>query len=525
MTLKLGVPLVELTVPPLDLVALTQGAPATPMPAPPPAAASPASTTYRETLRFSVDDYPELIDHCLIPQPEDWPVLEDRAPTVPMTMSIELMQDLAERANPGTVAVTVENVLAKAWLGVEPPVSLDATVEALADGRSRAQLATYIEGTISTAASYPAAPAPRNTVLVDEKVPRLTAARVYRDGWLFHGPQYQGIVGLEATGRNGMRATLRALPAKGALLDAAGQVLGLWIMLNAETDLLAMPVRLRRASFFAPPPEPGQLVQCHVEIKQITDHEVRADIELVVDGSVYALLEGWEDWRFQTGGGIYEIMRHPARNLLSEPRGDRAVLVENFGWTGATIEYLGNRFLTADERRDGKAKHSQRKYAEWLAGRIAAKDAVRRYLYEHGHPPLFPAEVQVENDAEGRPYVRGPFEADLHLSISHKDNLAAALVSEGTGCGIDIERIEDHGEGFARYAFDEGELALLPSRSSEWLTRLWTAKEAVSKALGTGISDPRSLRLSTLEEANLMVNGHWVETQQVGDYILAWTRA
>ena len=52
---------------------------------------------------------------------------------------------------------------------------------------------------------------------------------LYRDGWLFHGPLYQGIASIDAFGSNGIHGHLKSLPAKGALLDNVGQLFGLWI--------------------------------------------------------------------------------------------------------------------------------------------------------------------------------------------------------------------------------------------------------------------------------------------------------
>ncbi|HVO90120.1 MAG TPA: beta-ketoacyl synthase N-terminal-like domain-containing protein, partial [Casimicrobiaceae bacterium] len=90
--------------------------------------APPATTRADERvdrLVLSVDTFPELIDHALIPQPNDWPDLADRAPAVPMTMSIALMREAAQRLDPQRVAVRVENVQANTWLYTEPALEVD----------------------------------------------------------------------------------------------------------------------------------------------------------------------------------------------------------------------------------------------------------------------------------------------------------------------------------------------------------------------------------------------------------------
>lgn len=65
------------------------------------------------------------------------------------------------------------------------------------------------------------------------------------------------------------------------------------------------------------------------------------------------------------------------------------------------------------------------------------------------------------------------------------------------GLGIDVmevsrirEVIERHGENFARHVFTEGERAAAPDNlaaASAYYAGRWSAKEAVAKALATGI--------------------------------------
>jgi phosphopantetheinyl transferase len=64
---------------------------------------------------------------------------------------------------------------------------------------------------------------------------------------------------------------------------------------------------------------------------------------------------------------------------------------------------------------------------------------------------------------------------------------------------VDAERVRTPSQDLLDGAFSEAELALLPSgtgeppsQRSEWCFRFWCAKEAVGKALGSGVPlDPR----------------------------------
>jgi len=75
-------------------------------------------------------------------------------------------------------------------------------------------------------------------------------------------------------------------------------------------------------------------------------------------------------------------------------------------------------------------------------------------------------------------------------SISHKTQYVGGVVCP-TPIGIDIERIRSCSEGVFRKTAAENEWILADSakNSPTVFFRYWTAKEAVLKALGTGIKD------------------------------------
>jgi phosphopantetheinyl transferase len=170
---------------------------------------------------------------------------------------------------------------------------------------------------------------------------------------------------------------------------------------------------------------------------------------------------------------------------------------------------------------------SSRRYPEWLRGRIAAKDAVRRLLFESGHAGVYPGEVGITSDAEGRPIVTTLTDRDIRVSLAHKGSIAVAIAAEGVTPGIDIERIEDRGDGFVALAFHEHELALLPAEDrAAWLTRLWCAKEAYGKSRGSGMGgNPKSLTVRQVEGERLLVEDAWIDTTAIERHIVAWTRA
>lgn len=87
----------------------------------------------------------------------------------------------------------------------------------------------------------------------------------------------------------------------------------------------------------------------------------------------------------------------------------------------------------------------------------------------------------------GKPYFKGN---PVQFSISHTRTLVAVAADVLTPVGLDMERIRPMRAGFAARYFSEGEQAEIASSDDPdtALIRLWTAKEAVGKYHGTGLS-------------------------------------
>ena len=69
-----------------------------------------------------------------------------------------------------------------------------------------------------------------------------------------------------------------------------------------------------------------------------------------------------------------------------------------------------------------------------------------------------------------RPHISEPYDEPLHISISHK-GLVAAAIAGAHPVGIDVETIEARSDSFQALAFSPEELALLPSRSGDKWSR------------------------------------------------------
>jgi phosphopantetheinyl transferase len=142
-------------------------------------------------------------------------------------------------------------------------------------------------------------------------------------------------------------------------------------------------------------------------------------------------------------------------------------------------------------------------------GRAAAKEAVRRLVASSGGDAPLHADVKVESDASGRPVVAAatvlPAPAP-RISIAHVDDRAYAVAVSGTAgvdVGVDVEPLRDLGADWEAEAFADDERSRIAAAGQRtpgpWALRAWCAKEAVAKALGTGLKGhPRSLRITEI---------------------------
>ena len=88
---------------------------------------------------------------------------------------------------------------------------------------------------------------------------------------------------------------------------------------------------------------------------------------------------------------------------------------------------FAGRILTQieQERYQSLSGHRQ---IEYLAGRFAAKEAFVKAFGTGIGAEVSWLDLEVLNEASGRPVMTGPFEGTIHLSITHSDHYAAAQV-------------------------------------------------------------------------------------------------
>jgi 4'-phosphopantetheinyl transferase len=143
------------------------------------------------------------------------------------------------------------------------------------------------------------------------------------------------------------------------------------------------------------------------------------------------------------------------------------------------------------------------------AGRFGREPLRRRYVIGRamlrallgGHLGVPPGDVPITRGRRGRPMLAPPGAPDFN--VSHTGGVLLAAVGQGVTVGVDVERTarESPTAGLARRclsAAERAELAPLDAeRARRRVLRLWTCKEAMSKATG----DAMSARFARLDVA------------------------
>lgn len=155
----------------------------------------------------------------------------------------------------------------------------------------------------------------------------------------------------------------------------------------------------------------------------------------------------------------------------------------------ATVPSLAA-WLSSQERARAARYGSESLAHRYIRGRAALRWILGRRL---GIPP---AQVPIERGERGRPRLTGRAEVDFNVSNTRSIALVGVVDSPATRIGVDVEhedRALDH-VGLARKYLTSREQAAIPSGDADGhrrsFLRLWTCKEAMSKATGHALSAP-----------------------------------
>jgi len=474
-------------------------------------------------------------------------------PVLPFTMALEIMAEAASRLYPHqATAVSMRGLKTNSWITLENrTLPLAVHAEALPGGEARVELLVgnpvdkksqaAVEGLFVFGEERPQAPVP-GPFAIEGGLPCAFEFHDIYPSILYHGSSLGCISSMTRCGRNGSESVL-VLPSEDGLfthvrrprllldpvlLDGAGQAVAVWAAHTLKTGFVVFPVGMEKVRFFKAPPGKGRRVICKTLSVFEGEKSILSDVQLIhPDGTLRAHIEGLRHKRIRMPEKFHTF-RTSRDGMLSSPLeipGDLDPALESvtcrrfdpadmdFDSTDGRVmrTVLAHIVLGQRERMEwNRLKKTGKRGTEWLLGRVAAKEAVRALLKNGSGRDLWPADIEIIKDKSGRPMVDGKWlgraQRAPFLSISHSRGKAVALAATGqrrAGAGIDMEHFGSKGAGFEKYAFagEEREKisALRGVDPAEWSFRAWCAKEAVSKALGTGLlKSPEDLFLKSI---------------------------
>lgn len=372
---------------------------------------------------------------------------------------------------------------------------------------------------------------------------------------LFAGKRLRGVRFVDAWSESGLDYEIEVPPAEGnveysryplwcinpVLIGVITSGFSLWRSHERFRGSFAFPFRFHNIELFGLEPKPLTRLKCYLRLTGVTPKSQIADI-LVSDGNGNQLLQidGWEELTERVPEEYCELVLQPANAFLTKPLPTELI--------GSVPEDTASAFITdipyvtferneefwlktvssiilCDEERKNFAQRtgSNSRRTEWLFGRIAAKEAVRRYLREAFQARWSDADVRIWADDLGKPHAIGEWSDGLGLrldiAIAHTSQFVIALAAPNHRVGVDVESVQRNlSEEFAAGVFSPSELELAAQsiNSSHAIIRFWCAKEAVSKALGTGIRfSPKEMIVSSYDPEKLSLKmtltGGWLE--------------
>lgn len=511
------------------------------------------------TLNISTTDFPYLLDRALSSGPISAFNKNARGLLqLPVELFLEIMAETARKLYPEKIVYAIENlkigslhtisgdaltVKIQAQKNIRQPQKGAIAIEVTAQ-KQPSPLSTSSEElstcTIFLADTYPQSPAPapislKNPIRVAWKDYDLYPERLYS------GEACRAIKSIPELGENGLRAEC-ILPPKSGIIRATASpcfsvspiilvtisdILAARHSLEPANGLLHFPETCEKIEFFAPPQTEWTPFDVNLKANPLKqDARYAAATAEVIDKEqrVIARLTNCQNRIIRIQPEFHRELLHPLTDFFAVdvPKSTMPTLphevfcckIGKFDEADEDEEirmkiaaHLTLSPIELDKWHD-IATLSLSRRQEWLHGRIAAKDAVRKCLLARYGRKLGASDIRIESDEAGKPSPQGQWRkhcgAQMDISITHTPGFAIAAAAPNASLGIDIEiRGRTISEEFASSAFSqlEQEIAAESGDGETTLFRFWCAKEALSKALGTGLRyGPRDLCAKAFEQ-------------------------
>lgn len=481
---------------------------------------------WTDEILINTDEYPYLVDHTVVGQPDNWPYPEDLDVVIPMTMSIEMMMEIAQKHAPSKEVFGLSSFSIFQWMSIGRGFNLKTKGNWISDDIMKLEMPNFISTEVVLGNDYPEPPAKyAGEIDLGQKTHQPPSVKYIYEDLMFHGPNYQGVLDVTELTERGLRANVRNAGGKGSLLDTMGQLIGIYLRTVETENNVSFPVSVGKITFYQDFHDQQGDFEFTLVVSEISESFIIGDMILKRDGKVWCVAEKWLNHRFDMDDALWNVMKHPLDHHLAKDLPETPVKYFDMAYpkTGSWT-FIEKRYLNSKEKEHHKSLLLNRR-KEYLISRIAIKDAIRTYIEEKYGKQSFPIEIFIDHNENGKPFAAGLDELNgLEISLSHKGNESVAIVSDKP-VGIDIESIEERTPDFMDISFTKKEQELIKDKDqAEWSTRLWTAKEAYGKMLGTGLQgNPKRYEVKKIDGQSLFIGDEEIKTIVYKDnYIVAW---
>ena len=323
------------------------------------------------------------------------------------------------------------------------------------------------------------------------------------------------------------------------LLGSVTSGFTIWRSHERFAGAFSLPFHVRSLHLFGPIPKEGTILNCYLRLTGVTAKSLLCDITVTTgDGNAVMRIDGWEELAQRVPPSFRDILMQPGNSFLTRSLPPEVVGMPGTDFSTAFVSEppyeafrdhplwfhaLSRVVLDNYEYSEllSRDKIPLATNVEWVYGRVVAKEAVRRFLKDFYQSRWSNADVNYSRDPRGKPVLSGDWQnfltTSFDVAISHTGKFIVGLAAANHRVGIDVESARrDLSDGFAERAFndDERDLAALGSDATPTIIRFWCAKEALSKALGTGIKfDPRQMRITAYDPGSgritMRLTGDW----------------
>jgi phosphopantetheinyl transferase/malonyl CoA-acyl carrier protein transacylase len=518
---------------------------------------------------FTIEEYPFLRDFALAahrvslgnPRLGGLPVLS-------AVTCLEIMSEAARRLAPNKRVIQVDDLRGKRIITLERgEVRLLIQATRLPDPNQTAihvTLRTPVPGssfaipmgeaTIILAHAPPDPETAKPAPLCNPRPANWTRSDIYPDR-LFQGRMLQSANHVFQHGDNGLDYEV-VVPSRADAVRATripffsiwpltmdGLVSGtnLWNSAEKWAGSLTLPFRARRIRFLTTVLPEGTRLRAYLRITAQNPRSYVADLQISDGrGRLVMTATGWEELICPITPPIHHLLLRPSDAFLTQEMplpllGEFAMTVRGSMVTKIPHKLFENQqelwlkgvafaVLNNAERDEFLAMRGvATRRIEWLLGRACVKEALRRHLLERHQQHWAATDIPIWSDDSGKPHALGAWQdrtrESVDISIAHTSGLVAAAIAVNGRIGIDLERLgRDMTDDFSRSVFtlEEQELAAQSGEGPTTLLRFWCAKEALAKALGTGIRySPSDLHVRTMDASTgrleLEIAGQWLD--------------